>query len=393
MKICFITTVDHNVGDDFVREGIAYLVERVYGQCQWDLIHKHIPLTARPEWDWFYRRGIANACDHIPKLGALRVSNLIDLLPLNTRNDKILNCDLLIQSGAPIYWLNDYGSCANNEWFKPLVKRRWEKVKDRVPFFNIAGGTCQSYYSDGSEFERSAKTLEYIRAFFDFCQITTLRDHLSNVILNMAGRSAPVLPCTSIFARKRFGIEPDAPSFVALNYMSGAGHYDLGQNIDVEKWENTFKRFATQLAKHERCVVVCHNGRELIEAKKLLPGFETFYSPHYLDYLRLYSRAKCGVFNRVHGAFVVGSFGRPAVVIGADSRARMAELIGIESYFANEVTCELLQSSVENMIHGRIAFQHCMDELQIRMEKEYLGLIETATRIAESHRVNQGLRG
>ena len=29
MKSSFITTIDHNIGDDFVREGIIYLLEQL----------------------------------------------------------------------------------------------------------------------------------------------------------------------------------------------------------------------------------------------------------------------------------------------------------------------------------------------------------------------------
>ena len=48
MNISIITTVNHNVGDDFVREGIIHvLTQKLKGhKLNFENIHKHSPVTA-----------------------------------------------------------------------------------------------------------------------------------------------------------------------------------------------------------------------------------------------------------------------------------------------------------------------------------------------------------
>ena len=235
-KVTYITTCAHNVGDDFVREGIQYLLECVFGPLQSNYIHKHIPLTTRKELEWFYTLQFSKLIDKIPGVSGSGLARRIDnCLPVFKWSDKIYNCDFLVQSGAPIYWLSKNSSCAKNEWFDPLIRRRWLKMKRRPLFFNIGGGSCQSYFSDGTEFINNERTLNYIREFFDICSLTILRDKLSSKILQIAGRNAPVLPCPSIFARQRYCINPEKPEYIVLNYMPGGGHYDFENRIDTKK--------------------------------------------------------------------------------------------------------------------------------------------------------------
>ena len=308
------------------------------------LIHKHFPLSVRSEWNWLHRWGLTRIMDQIPRSSALGWSRLIDRLPLRESGNKILGSDLLVQCGAPVYWLNLESSCAANEWYEPLVRRRWERVRDRVPFLNIGAGSCQTYYSDGTEFSVAPGVLAYIRELHARCALTTVRDHLSKSILAMAGVDAPLLPCPSLFAGKHHGIDAGPPEYIALNYMKLGGHYRFDDAVDPSAWRETFAAFARRLARSERCVLVCHDRKEFKEAGRMLPEFVRFYSSDYRDYIGVYARASCGVVNRVHAAFVMASFGRPALVVGNDSRARMTELIDLPSLYVAEATVERLES-------------------------------------------------
>jgi hypothetical protein len=87
-------------------------------------------------------------------------------------------------------------------------------------------------------------------------------------------------------------------------------------------------------------------------ARRLLPEIATFHSPRHEDYLRCYAKARFGIVNRVHAAFALGSLGKPSVVIGADSRALMAEMIGLTSVFVNDATEEWLMASAARFRTG-----------------------------------------
>jgi len=342
-KICFITTVNHNVGDDFVREGIIYLLTQKFKNTKlnFELIHKHSPITTRHGFEWFRN---------------YRLSKYVDrCLPLSITKDRVLDADILVQSGAPVYWCHPETNgphCYGNEWFKPLIKRRYLKTILKTPFLNLAAGTCQRYDSDGSEFDSCTSCQDYIKELQDLTKVTTVRDKLAKKVLNNMGIDASVIPCSSIFAREMNGVEPENPEYVALNYMRGGAHYIFGQKIEHEKWENNFKLFYKKISKLETCVFVCHNQDEVNNIKKINSNANIFISHDYKDYIKFYSKAKFGIMNRVHGAFLIASFGRPAVLIGNDSRVKMSEEIGLPHAFVNNADFDWLLQQYEYLKHG-----------------------------------------
>ena len=335
-KITFVTTTDHNVGDDFVREGIKYLLRRHYKneELRFESIHKHSPITTRHGFEWFRYHRLSK---HVDKA-----------LPLKLTRDKILEADVIVQSGAPVYWCHNVGGdhCSENEWFHPLLQRRLALNKNAI-LMNLAAGTCQKYNSDGSEFLLCKKDADYIRKLFRLSSVTTVRDALAKKVLYSLGLVAPLLPCSSIFAIDECGLKEEGDDYVVVNYMEGGGHYTFGQNIDHAKWKREFSKFYHEIKKFERVVFSCHNEAELRKAKEIDPDAEVYYSTDYLKYMKFFAKAKYGIMNRVHGSFLLASYGKPSVVIGSDTRAKMATEIGLNSYFVNDVDHEFLMTQYD----------------------------------------------
>jgi len=360
MKISIITTVDHNVGDDFVREGIKYLLRQKFKNenIEFQNIHKHSPITTRYGFESFRY---------------LRLSSKVDnIIPKNWTKDRVLEADIVVQSGAPVYWCHEIGGghCYNNEWYKPLIKNRLLKNK-KIKFLNIAAGTCQRYHSDGSEF--CSKCNEYIKEFYRLADATTLRDTLAKVVFNKIGLDAPVIPCSSIFAIDEHNLKNEGEEYVVVNYMKGGAHYTFGQKIDVIKWENEFKKFYFKLKENERVIISCHNQKEVNEALKLDPKAEIFYKKDdYLAYMKFYGKAKFGIMNRVHGAFLMASYGKPSIVIGNDSRAKMANEIGIESFYVNDVTCKLLMEKYKYLNTGADGYSQKFLAIKSKAFEDYM---------------------
>jgi hypothetical protein len=375
-KIAVITTVNHNVGDDFVREGIIYLLRKKLGETGVALIHKHIPVTVRPEFEWIYYTGLTRVLNKFWG-GGLLLSRVIDALPLNRRTDKILNCDLLVQSGAPVYWCHKSGRGShNNEWYKPLIKRRYLDIRHRVPFANIGVGSCQPYYSDGSEFVRNIRCSSYIRELHSLCAVTTVRESLSKRILNSLGLDAPVIPCPSIFAKDHFNIQPHTPEYIALNFMSRGGHYDLGQRIDKEKWEKTFTSFFGEIKTRYPVVLVCHDRKEFVLAGRMIPEASRYIASSSRDCLGFYSRAKFFLGCRVHGALAVGSFGRPAFVVGADTRSQMVDEIGLRRSFVKEVNLETLLGAYRDLEEECSTYAESFSAIKDQAFDHYMSALE-----------------
>lgn len=343
-QIAFITTTNHNVGDDFVREGVSFLLgETLAGErMQFESVHKHSPITVRHGFEW---------CRNI------RYSRWLDRgLPLCLTPDRVLKADLIVQAGAPVYWCHETSHCGDADWIKPLLMRRYSRMKNKVPFLNIGAGTCQQYGSDGSEFLACAKDSAYLRDLHAMCAVTTVRDQLARKVLNLLDLDAPVIACPSIFARDMLEIEPKEGEYVVLNYMQGGGHFDFGQEIDGARWDRTFRAFYNDISKKETCIFACHDENEVRWAKEIDPKAAIFRSPDYRDYLYFYARAKYAIANRVHCAFVVASFGRPVFAIGTDSRVRMLSEIGAREAFVNDVDEARLMEETEFMQSGADGF-------------------------------------
>lgn len=358
--VAIITTVDHNVGDDFVREGIKYLIRQTFKNTPIEFlhVHKHSPITTRKHFEWFRY---------------LRLSRKVDkLLPLGLTKGRILEADIVIQSGAPVYWCHDsdQSHCCDNEWYEPLIKRRFEKNK-KAKLINLAAGSCQRYHSDGTEF--CDRCNAFIREFYELSTLTTLRDNLSQKILGHIGLEAQVIPCSSIFAIDEHGITNGGEEYVVVNYMKGGAHYTFGQNIDFEKWQREFRKFYFELKQTENVTFSCHNQKEVDEALEIDPDANIFYEKDdYVAYLRFYSKAKYGIMNRVHGAFILGSFGKPSILIGNDSRAKMFSEIGMDSIFVNDASYEVLKQNLEFIQSGANNFADRFQKIKNQARADYM---------------------
>ena len=117
------------------------------------------------------------------------------------------DADLVIQSGAPVYWCHETGEhCHNNEWYKALVTKRYLKNKKKhKKLLNLAAGTCQKYHSDGSEF--CPVCYDYMKGFHELADVTTVRDTLAKTVFSHVDISVPVMPCSSIFAIDECGLK------------------------------------------------------------------------------------------------------------------------------------------------------------------------------------------
>ncbi len=361
MNVAFITTVDHNVGDDFVREGIIYLLRRHFKgvKVRAENIHKHAPVTVRHGFEWVRSR---------------RASCCMNWLPVWLSRDRVLEADLLVQSGAPVYWCHGARNshCADNEWYNPLIRRRYRRVKKSVPFINLAAGSAFPYDSDGTKLLRCRKDVRYIRELHAMSAVTTVRDKLAKRILNSIGLSARALPCSSIFAGDNLGVERGDADFVALNYMRGGGHFGFDQDIDVRQWEKTFREFYRQIRRQHRCVFVCHGRAEVVEAKKVAPGAEVFVAKSSLEYLKMYARARFGIMNRVHGALAIASFGRPAFVVGTDTRAHMVEEVGLRHAFVEDVDVDRLKTEFSRLQGDADTYAERFSKFKRRAREGYL---------------------
>jgi len=358
--LSIITTTKHNIGDDFVREGIIHLIKETTSVTKIELIHKHSPVTS------FY--GFEN-------IRNLRASRVVEpVLRMINASNRITNADVLVQSGAPVYWCHPGGShCANNEWFAPLIRNLFLKDRRDRKFLNIAGGSCQRYHSAGEEINGCVKCKSYISEFYDACDLTLLRDELAKKMLNLAGRDAEVLPCTSIFARDHFKIIPKNESYVAVNFMENGGHYTFGQHIDADKWRKNFALIVEKLKPYSRVIAACHTAAEEKLVQQVVPGIETYIVPdEHVAFMNFYAGARFGIVNRVHAAFMMASFGKPVALIGNDSRALMIRNLNLTPHFVDDVDEQLIDQMIDELLLREKTYIDEIEEIRKTARLEYI---------------------
>lgn len=323
MRTCLITTVGSNPGDEWIREGILYFL------------------------------------DGFKRIKAWRV-NKHDLSTLTgPSGDAILEAELVVQCGTPFYfavpkkalyepyWPERTSATAG--WIGPIWRDRIARLDDSVPVLNLAAGSAQLLGSDGREVVEDKACRAFVTEAHRRCRVTTVRDSVAAAILAKLKLEAPLLPCTSIFARDRLGIAPADPDLVCLNYMPRAGLYLPQKRGQVERWKATFLKVFEHFRARHTVKIVCHAEHDLEAARDLFDGKDIVYSRDPVELLKLYARCARGLFNRVHAGMVVASFGRPALVVGTDTRLLMMEQVGLPYRSVHDVDADSLIEELETM--------------------------------------------
>ena len=70
--------------------------------------------------------------------------------------------------------------------------------------------------------------------------------------------------------------------------MQIAGHYTFGRDIKSDKWYNELKAFYNYVKDKEDILFICHNKREIADAKRIDPQANIFYSRNFLNYMKIY---------------------------------------------------------------------------------------------------------
>jgi polysaccharide pyruvyl transferase WcaK-like protein len=197
---------------------------------------------------------------------------------------------------------------------------------------------------------------------------------LAKNILSKVGYSAEVLPCTSIFANDYYSVPTGKSDFIAMNYMKLGGHYDFSKNVNTNNWEQTFIKLYNELVKYHKIKIICHDKVELAEINRFLPNSDIFYSENFVDYIKIYSHAKCTIVNRIHGLFAAASFGIPGIAIGNDSRALMTNEIGLESVYVNDAEFEILMNKIKLLLDSKDEYKKKMENIKNDAFGRYMDL-------------------
>ncbi len=371
-KICYLTTIDTNVGDDWIREGIHYLLEKAFSSSV-----GHVCVNIH---DW--------------------KGTIIDA----QGQDKILSSDGIIMAGTPFYFLNERkdllrkilkvyfsglglltgyskydGRCSGAPHVKPLWYDRVQSVWQHKPVAILAAGTNLAYNSDGSELLNDRYIKRFMNDIHSWSRLNTVREPLADQILNQLGIEHELFPCTAFWAMDGLDVSPQIdPEYIVLNYMAGGGHYRFEKKPEI-LWESVavdlFRR-CTQRYGAERVKVICHDAAEADAATRLLGSKSIWYDPGYKKTLESYSYARTGVVNRCHAQIVMAGLGSPSVVVGKDSRTLMAQEVKLPRYYYENVDVDTLFNHVCAMYDGFEGYRTTLRDLKAIKERRYVDVIK-----------------
>ena len=353
LRLGLLTTLDHNPGDNFIREGLLHVVERLLGGQAVEIvaINKHQPCSAYPSWHPL-RQLFTSPLDRLP-LRVLRRLQRLALRWLPARGfSRYDGCDLIFQCGTPVIWED----CRKSEWADAIWRNIFGRLAGRVPVLNLGAGSCYPC-------ERVPQTLcgnpdeEFIRLMLRTAAVTIVRDKLSQELFASLGHDTMRLCCPAFLAAQRYTRPVGTPSRkVLINYMERGGHYDWGQRIDAEEWQQTMRAVVGDLAATGwEPLFLCHSAGEMELATRLWPALTRVHPRTSSEYFAVVRDAAFGLFNRLHAGVAAAGLGIPSVSVGTDSRLGMLETLELPCYYVKEARGAAIRAAVRQALEVRDA--------------------------------------
>lgn len=368
IRIGLITTLNTNIGDDFIREGICRVLAEVFKgqQIEFISVNKHKPYTIYPVWHPIHMGDIA---DRLP-VGQNLVRQSADFLFSKIGFSRFDNCDLIVQCGAPVFWPD----CHANEWAKPLWKDIIGRLHEKIPVINLAAGSCYPWERQPDKIE-DQRDAQYIRSILGYCHLTTVRDKLSHNICKSFGYSVPLIPCTAFLAGMGKVARPKVESPILINYMVGGGHYEWEQRIDPKGWEKTIETLISRLRKRHNLAFLCHDEKEYRMAGELDSTIPRLFPKTVQEYFDCISEAKFGICNRMHASVGMAGIGVSSVAICTDTRLLMASELGVKTHYVKDVDADMLAEGIEAALNSLPGEQERLLVLQQETWRKYLTVL------------------
>ncbi len=373
LRIGLITTLDTNIGDDFIREGICLALRSVFKGCrlEWVPVNKHYPFSVYPWWHPI------NLPQVLPR-GRYRASRALAKVFHPIGLSRFDRCDFLVQCGTPVVW----PGCSRCDWAEPL----WHHVIGRLarggmPVINLGAGAhyCWEQRPERIADEQDAR---FARKLLSYCRVTTVRDRLTQAQFRSLGFDCPLVPCPALLAGMDFPGGNRRDGFIAVNYMELGGHYDFDQNNDAAAWRDTLSALIGRLRKRHRLLLVCHDGEEHALAGSVAPEIPRFLPRDTRHYLSVLAGAKAALCNRLHAAVAIAGMGIPAMAVGIDTRMLMVEAVGLPYLYLKEATVERMEDELEGLLKERDGHRRRLFALREDTRRRYEEVIRG---FAESH--------
>jgi hypothetical protein len=344
-----ITTLNRNIGDDFIRDGIVQILSHVFTgrDVRFIAINKHRPFSVYPDWHpLHWLQGL----DRLSRGrgAAARVKANLSQALYRLDGSRFDNTDMIVQCGAPVMW----PGCHRCEWALPLWDHVVGRLSERIPVLNLAAGSAYAW-EDQPQAVRDPRDSKYLERILGYCRVTTARDELASQLARSLGALVPTIPCSAFLVGRRFRVpSPDDDGIVLFNYMPRGGHY-WRQDIDEMGWLTTARSVIERISRRHRVAFICHDSAEYAVAELVNPDVPRFMPATIEEYFSFIARSKAAICNRLHAAVALGSVGIPSISVGTDTRLLMVAAIGLPYRYVKDVRVDQLEEDLETIVKSR----------------------------------------
>ena len=131
MRVGLLTTLNTNIGDDFIREGICLVLREVFRghEVEFVPVNKHQPSTVYTGWHLIHLRRITR---YLPRW-RYRVTGLVERTVKRPKLSRFDSCDLIVQCGTPVLWQH----CHLCEWADLIWHQVIGRLSQSIPVLNL----------------------------------------------------------------------------------------------------------------------------------------------------------------------------------------------------------------------------------------------------------------
>ena len=280
MKLCLFSSINTNVGDDFIREGLINLLRKSGIKFDSTIVNKHDSKS---------------------------------LLDDNDKN-KILESDMTVICGTPVFWSINGSTSYNCDWINWFYEDFI--FQSQTSYCIVASGSCNEIHCDIKNLcNNDQQFSDFVNKLTAKALFVTTRDYMCSEMLKELNVKHENHFCTALHAidreKSNFG-----QNYIGLNLMNNFGHFS-----EYKMFQKKVSELINVIRNYGPIKFICHNLEELSIADELkIRDDLIFYNKDYKKYFSAFDDVLLHISCRVHGSILSSSSGTPNINIISDSR-------------------------------------------------------------------------
>jgi hypothetical protein len=372
MKYGLISTLNTNIGDDFIRQGVIAVLEGVTSGNVYEVVNKHRPLIA-------YQNTFSRLADTLAQSleqkrfvyrYAANFESVVSRVLSRLGTNSFASCGAIVECGMPVL----FPHCHRMNWTHVLWRDLVWRHSATIPNYVLAAGSCYPWESREACVAAFSRTPEadFARKLIAHTRFIGVRDELCGRLFAELGGQPVVLPCTAFLAPEPFRQTHDA-GILYVNFMEGGGHFDWGQGADRSAWRRAFLEVIRRLRSQLRVVWLTHSKTEENLARELGPDDLVLRPQTPAAYFQATAQGTVSLCNRLHASVALAGLGIPGVAVGTDTRLLMVQNIGQNALYVKDA-CDpdRLHTLMLGLIAQRTAESQRLINLQSEAKQAYI---------------------